>query len=159
MTTQTEKKVILSRTVAAIALGTVIDHLPPGTALSILEILDFPKGSHTITVGLNLPSTRLGKKDIIKIEGLQLSEKEIEKISIFAPKASVSFIEECQVLSKSAAPLPKEVEEIIKCPNRNCITNHETGPRRFSFLTKRRKRILQCVYCEHEFGHEEVKRC
>mgnify|MGYP001397197807 FL=1 len=42
--------------------GTVIDHLPVGTAARALGILGLPREG-PVTVGMNVPSRRLGFKD------------------------------------------------------------------------------------------------
>jgi len=49
--------------------GTVIDHIDSGKGLQVLEALDInaEKGDG-ITIALNVPSGKLKKKDIIKVE-------------------------------------------------------------------------------------------
>jgi len=50
---------------------------------------------------MNVQSKKLGKKDIVKIEGVHLDPKEIApKISSFAPKATVNLIKNSKVLNK-----------------------------------------------------------
>lgn len=147
------------RSVAAIEKGTVLDHIPAGSALPILEILDLSSAQMTATVGLSYPSTTMGKKDIIKVEGWLLSEDEIQKIALFAPQATVSQIDHFEVIKKSKVTLPKTVEGIIACPNPKCITNHDEGTRRFHVRSYRKKLFFTCAFCEREFPQSKVKKC
>ena len=49
--------------------GTVIDHIDGGKCLQVLEALDIDgKRGDVITIALNVPSGKLKKKDIIKVE-------------------------------------------------------------------------------------------
>ena len=49
--------------------GTVIDHIDGGKGLQVLEALDIDGTSgDVITIALNVPSGKLKKKDIIKVE-------------------------------------------------------------------------------------------
>src|SRR3712207_8799665 len=49
--------------------GTVIDHIEAGKALVVLRALSITgKEGNVITVALNVPSSKHGKKDIIKVE-------------------------------------------------------------------------------------------
>ncbi|MEA2044302.1 MAG: aspartate carbamoyltransferase regulatory subunit, partial [Thermoproteota archaeon] len=57
-------------TVRRIKDGTVIDHIDVGNGLRVLEALRIDgSGGNVITVALNVPSGKLKKKDMIKVEG------------------------------------------------------------------------------------------
>ena len=62
--------------VAAIKEGTVIDHIPAGSAFIILQLLKLSTPKHRISLGLNFSSSSMGHKDLIKIENRALTEKE-----------------------------------------------------------------------------------
>jgi aspartate carbamoyltransferase regulatory subunit len=54
--------------------GTVIDHIAAGNALAVLRILGIKGREGTVvSILMNVPSKTLGKKDIVKIEGRELS--------------------------------------------------------------------------------------
>ncbi|MEM2261807.1 MAG: aspartate carbamoyltransferase regulatory subunit, partial [Ignisphaera sp.] len=56
--------------VSKIKNGTVIDHIPAGRALDILSVLGINgKEGYRMAILMNVESKKLGKKDIIKIEG------------------------------------------------------------------------------------------
>ncbi|MEM0303526.1 MAG: aspartate carbamoyltransferase regulatory subunit, partial [Saccharolobus sp.] len=77
--------------VSKIKDGTVIDHIPAGRALSVLKILGI-KGDegYRIALVMNVESKKIGKKDIVKIEGREIDDKEAELISLIAPSATIN---------------------------------------------------------------------
>ncbi len=54
--------------VEAINNGSVIDHIPANIGIKVLKLFKMHKSNQRITIGLNLPSSALGAKDLIKIE-------------------------------------------------------------------------------------------
>ena len=57
------------RRVTAIKNGTVIDHVPAGKALSVLKMLGIEGDmSNPVSLVMNVPSKKMGGKDIIKVE-------------------------------------------------------------------------------------------
>ena len=53
--------------VAAIENGTVIDHIPAEKTYEVAKLLNLQTLTEPVTIGYNLPSSKLGKKGIIKI--------------------------------------------------------------------------------------------
>ena len=79
--------------VTPIKNGTVIDHIPAGMALKVLRILGIGDAvSSTVTVAMHVPSRLMGWKDIVKVEDRELAAREIDKIALVAPTASVNVI-------------------------------------------------------------------
>ncbi|MFH0896487.1 MAG: aspartate carbamoyltransferase regulatory subunit, partial [Candidatus Bathyarchaeota archaeon] len=130
--------------------GVVIDHIPTGRALDVLNFLRSDPLAKII-VTLNMDSTKLGKKDIIMLEGKYLTSKEITFISLVAPTATINLIEDWAVREKRKVKLPKVIEGIFKCPNLSCITNAEYEQERTKFKVIEASNImsleLQCTYC------------
>jgi aspartate carbamoyltransferase regulatory subunit len=86
--------------VGKIAYGTVIDHITAGKGPMVIEALRLGR-DRTSSMLMNVQSSKLGKKDVVKIEGVHLDAKEVAaKISRFAPKATVNLIENSRVLKK-----------------------------------------------------------
>ena len=111
--------------------GIVIDHIQPGGAMKIYEYLNLEKMDCQVAIIKNAKSNKMGKKDIIKIEG---------NLNI-----------DLNVLGKHLLELPETVTNIIKCKNPRCITSIEQElPHKFK-LTNREHRIYRCVYCESKF--------
>ena len=130
--------------------GTVIDHISAGRAVSVLRILGLPRPgwTSTVTAAMNVPSSR-GRKDILKIEDRELDPGEVNKISLIAPNATINIVREYEVVRKERVEIPEKVSGLVKCPNPNCVTNHE--PVRSQFMVGARDPLrLHCGYCDRE---------
>ncbi len=136
-----------------ISNGTVLDHLPPFTALKVLKILGFSYDNAT-TIAINTESSKLGKKDLIFIDSMVLEKEDIEKIALIARGATINIIKNSEVERKEKIVLPEKAEGIISCFNPNCITNFEHIPTRFYI----RENPLQakCHYCEKTMSEEDI---
>ena len=136
--------------VTPIKNGTVIDHIPPGLALKVLHVLKIPEtASSAISVAMNVKS-KMGKKDIVKIENKELDKREVNKISLIAPKATINIIRDYEVVKKHRVQLPNEIIGIVKCSNPTCISNsREPVESRFIVVSKDPPHI-KCYYCERE---------
>jgi aspartate carbamoyltransferase regulatory subunit len=51
-----------------IVKGIVIDHIKAGLGIKIFNYLGLDKADFTVALIMNAPSTKLGKKDMIKIQ-------------------------------------------------------------------------------------------
>ncbi|MCC5831521.1 MAG: aspartate carbamoyltransferase regulatory subunit [Chlamydiales bacterium] len=144
----------MTLSVAAIGEGTVIDHIPAGEGMRIVRLLELAGHRHQVTLGLNLPSKRLGYKDLIKVEGREVTEEEASQIAIFAPHATINIIRGYRIAKKFTVTLPEKVSQVLCCPNERCITNHESTPTRFEVSKRIRSVQLKCYYCEKSFAHD-----
>jgi aspartate carbamoyltransferase regulatory subunit len=128
--------------------GTVIDHITPGDAIKVLTILGIPeKISSVVSVVMNVKS-KFGKKDIVKVENRELDPKEVDKIALIAPKATINIIRDYKVTKKQRVKLPEEVVSIVKCSNPTCISNaNEPVESRFLVIRKD-PTVIKCYYCE-----------
>lgn len=131
--------------VSKIRNGTVIDHVTGGQALNVLSILGI-NGSEGlgVSVVMNVPSDRLGRKDVVKVEDRELSQSEVDVISLIAPEASINIIRDFEVVQKNRVDRPESVVGLLSCPNRNCITN-ETEPVETDFTVV--DEGVRCTYC------------
>lgn len=130
--------------------GTVIDHITAGNAVKVLHILGIPKSSSAIvSVAMNVKS-RLGKKDIVKVENRELDPYEVDKIALISPKATINIIRDYEVVEKHRVKLPEEIIGIVCCSNPTCVSNSkEPVKSRFIVINKDPPRI-KCYYCERE---------
>ena len=140
--------------VSALKNGAVIDHLPSDKVFKILELLNITE-KNTITAGINLKSKTMGTKGIIKISDKYLNERELNKIAILAPYATLNIIKEYQVIEKKKIELKGIEENVIKCNNAHCITNHEHIATKFNFSREQPLQI-QCKYCERTIKEHEI---
>jgi aspartate carbamoyltransferase regulatory subunit len=92
----------------------------------------------------------MGKKDIIKVENLNLTRDMLNVVALIAPMATISRIEGGKVMEKHKVEIPNAVGDIVLCPDRFCITNHEEVPGKF-VVVDRDPLTLKCFYCETEF--------
>ncbi|MBI4018354.1 MAG: aspartate carbamoyltransferase regulatory subunit [Candidatus Aenigmarchaeota archaeon] len=141
--------------VRKIGNGTVIDHIPAGSGLKVAEILGLNGSEDSYVVLANVSSSKMGKKDIVKIENRELTKRESDKLSLIAEGASLNIIRDSQVAEKTLLAIPDRFEEIIRCPNTNCITNSEHASGRFHVESKHPLKI-RCHYCERVFSAGEI---
>ncbi|NVC64157.1 aspartate carbamoyltransferase regulatory subunit [Vibrio sp. 05-20-BW147] len=142
--------------VEAIKNGTVIDHIPAQVGIKVLKLFDMHNSSQRVTIGLNLPSSALGNKDLLKIENVFINEEQASKLALYAPHATVNQIEDYQVVKKLALELPEFVSDVFECPNSNCITHNEPVASSFRVFEKKGDVRLKCKYCEKVFSREIV---
>ncbi|WP_419534965.1 aspartate carbamoyltransferase regulatory subunit [Endozoicomonas sp.] len=142
--------------VEAICQGTVIDHIPAGQGVKILDRLHLLNSEARITVGFNLPSKAQGFKDIIKVEGRMFTEQEANELALFAPSATINVIDDYRVVDKFTMAIPKTLRAAFPCPNSNCITHNEPVESYFYLRQKSNDIQLKCHYCEKSFSKEIV---
>ncbi|AEH24438.1 aspartate carbamoyltransferase regulatory subunit [Pyrococcus yayanosii] len=142
--------------VSAIREGTVIDHISAGKGLKVIEILGLGRlNGGAVLLAMNVPSKKLGRKDIVKVEGRFLSEEEVNKIALIAPSATVNIIRDYKVVEKFKVEVPDVIEGILRCANPNCITNHEYVTTKFYVINKEPLKV-RCYYCERTMEEDEI---
>jgi len=143
--------------VYAIANGTVIDHLPGGSALKTIKILELEKGGKLLTVGMNFDSKKYGKKDIIKIQDYYLSQSDTNKLALLAPNATINIIKSSKLSQKKIVEVPQEIIRIIKCSNPKCVTNTEPNLTTRFYITSKNPVIVRCHHCERYMEQKDIK--
>jgi len=143
--------------VSKIKNGTVIDHITGGHALDVVKILGITGKEETpITIAMNVPSKRLKRKDIVKIEGRELKPQEVHKIALIAPHASINIIRDYKVVKKEEVKLPKVIEGIIKCTNPACISNSNEPVKPKFYVDSEEPLSLKCHYCGYIVEKKDV---
>lgn len=138
--------------------GTVIDHIPAGRALQVLRILGISgREGLRVAVVMNVESRKLGRKDIVKVEGRFLEPGEVDKIALAAPTATINIVRDYRVVEKRRVQPPYHVEGILRCTNPTCITRRPGEPvlSRFRRVPGKRMRY-QCIYCGTIIGEDEI---
>lgn len=141
--------------VAAIENGTVIDHIPAEKTYEVAKLLNLQTLTEPVTIGYNLPSSKLGKKGIIKIADKYFTDEEINRLSVVAPIV-LNIIKNYEVVEKKTVETPDELHGIIKCNNPKCITNNEPMQTYFTVVDKAHG-IVKCHYCDKEQQLDDVK--
>ncbi len=90
-----------------------------------------------IAIGINFESPSMKKKDIIKVENLSFTRDMLNVVALIAPFATVTRIANGQVIEKHKVQIPNSVGDIVVCPDRFCITNHEEVPGKFLIVSSR----------------------
>jgi aspartate carbamoyltransferase regulatory subunit len=137
--------------VEAICNGTVIDHIPADRTLQVVALLTNDKDCYFL--GVNLHSTSVGKKGIVKLQDKKVSDRELQILAALAPKATVNIIENYRIIEKKNLTAPKDVVNLFKCPNARCVSNHEDIDTRFALGLEEHK----CNYCERSFSVSRLK--
>ena len=114
-----------------------------------------PEGCAAL-LGINLPSTKMGRKDILKLEGVRVRPSKIEALALFGRHATVAEISEYRVVRKTEVALPAELSGIVRCRNPGCITNHNRITTRFRVEAGPRT-LLRCGYCERGLTRDEIE--
>ena len=137
--------------------GTVIDHIPANKALQVLKILGLPKEGINVTLAMNVPS-KLGFKDIVKIENREVEHSEIDKISLIAPNATINIIRDYEIVSKKKVESVEVLNGIVKCTNPKCISNTDEPIESKFYLVESDPITLRCHYCERLVQADEISK-
>jgi aspartate carbamoyltransferase regulatory subunit len=136
--------------VSKIKDGTVIDHISGGYALEVIKILGITGREKTImTIAINVSSKRLKTKDIVKIEGRALDSREVNKIALVAPHATINIVRNYVIVEKLEVTLPHVIENIIKCTNPTCISNSNEPVSAKFHVESEEPLLMKCHYCGH----------
>lgn len=129
--------------------GVVIDHIKAGGAMEIYHYLELKKLDCSVAIIKNAKSNKMGKKDIIKIEGPITVNLEV--LGVLDENITINIIKNDKIIEKRVLALPDLVTNVIKCKNPRCITSIEQElPHRFK-LTDKKNRVYRCMYCEQKF--------
>ena len=132
--------------VDSIQHGFVIDHIPAGMGLRIYDLLSLE--NFTVALIKNVPSKKMGRKDIIKIDAE--IELDLDVIGYIAKDATVNVIKEGVIVEKKTLSLPEKLVNVIKCKNPRCITTTEQELEQVFLLTDTESGVYRCLYCEAE---------
>ncbi|MBQ3276741.1 MAG: aspartate carbamoyltransferase regulatory subunit [Oscillospiraceae bacterium] len=140
----------------AIHNGIVIDHIAAGKSMELYDILGLGRLDCTVAILKNVPSRKLGRKDIIKID--QLLELDWDLLGYVDPNITVNIIRDDIRVEKRQLKLPERIRGVIRCRNPRCITSVEQELEHEFKLTDRENRIYRCVYCETRYSPPEDPR-
>lgn len=139
--------------VGAIEQGFVLDHIRAGKAMTIYHDLKLDQLGCTVAMIMNARSSKMGKKDIIKVE-CPVDQLDLSIVGFIDPNITVNVIENGEIVDKKRIDLPSEIRNVIKCKNPRCITSIEQGLDQVFILTDPKKAVYRCKYCEEKYhGH------
>jgi aspartate carbamoyltransferase regulatory subunit len=151
----TERKTML---VQKISDGTVIDHVSAGKSLSVLRLLGNPQNRGvTVALVMNVSSSKMGRKDILKVEGVELTDEQVQKLALIAPRASVVIIRSYRVAEKKNAVPPAAVVGILSCTGATCISVREKDSVSSIFsLVNSSPLAYRCKFCGRVLAEQEI---
>ena len=126
--------------------GVVIDHISAGSGMKLFALLGLDRVDATVAIIKNAPSSKSGKKDVIKIDAD--IPVDLDVIGFVDPDATVNIITDGQVAEKKKMQLPLTLKNVIKCNNPRCITSTEQEIEHVFRLTDRQNKIYRCIYCD-----------
>lgn len=126
--------------------GVVIDHITAGCGMKLYELLNLDALDVSVALIRNVPSKKLGKKDIIKIDAdIELN---LDVIGFVDPNATVNIIKDGTLNEKKTIGLPETLTNVVKCKNPRCITTCEQELQHIFKLTDKEDKVYRCIYCE-----------
>ena len=130
----------------SIQTGIVIDHITAGKGMRLYELLGLGSLESPVAIIMNVVSKKLGKKDIIKIDGdIPVN---FDVIGLVDPGATVNIIRDGKLVEKRTIGMPEKLVNVLKCKNPRCITSTEQELDHIFRLTDKERKVYRCIYCE-----------
>lgn len=144
--------------ISRIGNGTVIDHIHPGTAMQVFEILNLRRDvEDSIMVGIRVESDHLGTKDLLKLENRFLTPTESAMVALVSPDATINIIRDYEVQEKHKVEVPDQWAGIFRCDNPSCISNEEREPIEAEFEVKNQQPlVVRCRYCGTLMNEKQI---
>ena len=131
--------------------GIVLDHIKAGQSLKLYYLLGLDKLDCEVAIIKNAHSNKMGRKDILKIEG-GLDVVDLDVLGYLDHKITVNIIRDSQIVEKKKLSLPKKITNVIFCKNPRCITSIEQELPHVFLLADEKKHTYRCQYCEEKYS-------
>ena len=131
--------------------GIVLDHIEAGKSLDIYYHLGLDKLECQVAIIKNARSNKMGRKDIIKIEG-GLDTIDLKVLGYIDHNITVNIIRDNKIIEKKRLELPERITNVIHCKTPRCITSIEQGLPHVFVLSDEKKEIYRCKYCEEKYS-------
>ena len=126
--------------------GIVLDHIQAGMSMTIYEYLKLDRLETEVAIIKNVASKKMGKKDIIKIEG-SLDNVDLDVLGYLDEHITITIVKDNHIVEKKTLTLPKKITNVIHCKNPRCITSVEHQLPHIFLLADEEKRVYRCAYC------------
>lgn len=140
--------------IGQISEGFVLDHIQAGKSMEIYKHLRLDKLDCCVAIIKNAKSSKMGKKDIIKIE-CPIDIIDLDILGFIDHNITVNIISNDKIVSKKELRLPKEIRNVIKCKNPRCITSIEQELDHVFVLTDEDNEVYRCKYCEEKYDSSQ----
>lgn len=131
--------------IGEIVSGIVLDHITAGRGMDIYRILGLDEMACTVAMIKNAQSTKMGRKDIIKIG--EVIELDFTILGYIDPGITVNIIEGGSIVKRERLTLPETVSGVIRCKNPRCVTSTEQELAH-RFILSPTDEKYRCFYCE-----------
>ena len=132
--------------VSKLKKGIIIDHIESGHGFEIYKELHLNEIDDVVVLMKNVPSKKMGQKDLIKIEtDLEL---DMNVLGLIDPNVTINFVNNGELVSKVQLTLPTRVTGIMKCKNPRCISQYEDVGDIDFYLVDAEKKLYRCEYCD-----------
>ena len=135
--------------ISGIEEGYVIDHIRAGESMDIYKYLRLDKLDCQVAIIKNASSNKMGKKDIIKVQGNMNLDLDI--LGFIDDEITVNIIKGGKIVKKEKPELPKTITNVIRCKNPRCISSVEQELPQIFKLTDPEAKTYRCIYCEEKF--------
>lgn len=137
--------------ISGLSEGVVLDHIQAGKSLDIYYHLGLDKLDCQVAIIKNARSNKMGRKDIIKVEG-PVDNLDLNVLGYIDHNITVNIIRDNKIAEKRALSLPKKITNVIQCKNPRCITSIEQELPHIFCLTDEKNETYRCMYCEETYG-------
>ena len=128
--------------------GIVLDHIKEGKCMEIYNYLGLEHLDCPVAIIKNVKSTKMGKKDIIKIDAdIDIN---LDVLGYIDHDITVNIVKNGEITEKRKLELPKQLKNVVKCKNPRCITSVETDLDSIFKLTDEKNRTYRCIYCDSQ---------
>ena len=141
--------------ISGLSEGVVLDHIQAGKSLDIYYHLGLDKLDCQVAIIKNARSNKMGRKDIIKIEG-PIEHVDLDVLGYIDHNITVNIIRGNQIAEKRTLKLPKKITNVIRCKNPRCITSIEQELPQIFVLADPNKEVYRCKYCEEKFDKQNL---
>ena len=135
--------------ISGIKEGVVLDHIQAGKSMEIYKYLGLGKMDCTVAIIKNARSSKMGRKDIIKIEG-PLESLDLDVLGYIDHTITVNIIRDERIVEKRCLSLPDRLVNVIHCKNPRCITSVEQELPHIFYLADKEKEVYRCQYCDEK---------
>ena len=139
--------------ISGLTEGIVLDHIQAGKSMDIYFKLGLDRLDCQIAIIKNARSRKMGKKDIIKIDG-GLNLVILDVLGYIDHKITINIIQDGQIVEKKRVTMPKIITNVISCKNPRCITSVEQELPHIFYLADPKKEIYRCQYCDEKHSHK-----
>ena len=131
--------------------GIVLDHIQAGRSMDIYFKLGLDRLDCQIAIIKNARSRKMGRKDIIKIDG-GLDLVNLDVLGYIDHNITINIIRDGQIIEKKRVRMPKKITNVIFCKNPRCITSIEQELPHIFYLADEKTQTYRCQYCEERYG-------